>query len=168
MTRSRSCVLLTKREREVLSRTGKKASSNYRDVVRFNLRKKASRALESLATLAELYPEAIPPEKVVEIVSKLLKHGEITKEDRTVARLPPGLGAGRKRGPFLKIAGDLRSGDGAPQKKPECRRKLDLSYELLKVIYRELYKLTSLKQASDAIELRRLENGDMSLKISNP
>lgn len=167
--------MLTETEREILQGE-REVKAYYKNKVTYKARKKAKIVLKDLGFLAEFYPEAITNnfESLTELVSSILKHGEITLHERHLKRGPIGFGARRepKRG-FIKIGGVLRKKSVSPYrkhegplKKPEIHRKARLAYDLLRIMHCELTKLPPFEHIKDVVELELSENGEIKIRVS--
>ena len=160
-------VTLTTKQLQIL-RGQLKVSTSYRANVRMVARRKASSALELLAVLAEVYPEAINMRRMADVIASILKHGRIGMWERKRQRLPPSLDRKRRRGKgrWIQIGGNLRKSDGDLLRKPEIRRKLMFSLQLLRVIQRELTNLSILNEhARQVVEIKQV-NGQVKLRVS--
>jgi len=160
-------VTLTTKQLQIL-RGQLKVSTSYRANVRMVARRKASSALELLAVLAGVYPEAINMRRMADIIASILKHGRIGMWERKRQRLPPSLDRKRRRakGRWIQIGGNLRKSDGDLLRKPEIRRKLMFSLQLLRVIQRELTNLSILNEhARQVVEIKQV-NGQVKLRVS--
>lgn len=160
-------VTLTTKQLQIL-RGQLKVSTSYRANVRMVARRKASSALELLAVLAEVYPEAINMRRMADVIASILKHGRIGMWERKRQRLPPSLDRKRRRakGRWIQIGGNLRKSDGDLLRKPEIRRKLMFSLQLLRVIQRELTNLSILNEhARQVVEIKQV-NGQVKLRVS--
>jgi hypothetical protein len=160
---------LTSREKQVLKDAS--VSPGYKWKVQYQARKKASMEMEDLRFLAEVYPEAIPVERLVSVIEKILEHGTIKAWDRQIKYLPPSFGhklKAKKR--WIKLAGVLRRPDGAPFKKFHIYWKLYLSMRLLRIIHEKLFKLSehfsSFSHKQTVLELIPEKPGKISLRIT--
>lgn len=186
--------VLTDRQRDILA--GKSGVSNsYLRKVHCEARKKAVKAIEDLAFLAENCPKDIDYlladnypntiDNLINFVKAILKHDKIEMAERERTRIPirdleTGKVKSRIRPPWkgsvAQIAGLLRKKDGSLLKKPKIHRKIRISYELLRVIHERLGDLLKTRDEirkkeftfplkAQVIELKKSENEDFKLKI---
>ncbi len=142
-------MLLTQKQKDILS--GKlEVSSNYIRSVLSKKRRQIAKIMEDLKFVAEYKPELLNLEVLKEIVELILRHGEITTEERKVRSIV--FEGKRKRGEFIKIGGVLyKKADSpyrkhkGPLKKPEIARKIRFCYSLVEIMHREIMRIAPVK-----------------------
>jgi hypothetical protein len=153
---------------------GEKASKEYIYNVKGKAGKKTSRALKDLAFLADVYPEAIDAELLLNAFESYMNQEAftVTKEERETIRLPPSMGRSRPPvGAKWVNTGALREGSGAPLKK-KLGKKAYVSYRLLSIIYRSIMESTIMGvskegEAEPIIILSQNPDSTMNMQLSS-
>ena len=149
--------MLTENEKDVLLGKRKVSADNFRQI-RKRARDHARNDFESLIFLAQNYPGAVNDEDLLGLLAARLRQGKILLEERKVKRLPRDVGDGRrKRGSWVQIGCVLRTSQGAPLKKPDISRKLDIAYDLLHLIHSSLSEISPWTHARQVITVTKKE-----------
>ena len=161
-------MLLTQKQKDILS--GKlEVSSNYMRSVLSKKRRQIAKIIEELKFVAQHKPELLNIEGLVEIIASILRHGEITLEERTVKSVV--FEGKRKKGRFVRIGGvlckkskSLYKKHEGPLKKPEIARKICFCYSLAEIIHREITRIAPIKGEVVHLLCKR-EDGQVKVKI---
>jgi len=157
--------MLTENEKKVLLGKRKVSADNFRQI-RKRARDHARNDFEGLIFLAQNYPGAVRDGDLVGLLAARLNQGKIELQERKVKRLPRDVGDGRrKRGSWIQIGGVLRTSDGAPLRKPDVSRKIEIAYELLHLIHSSLSEVSPWTHAREAVVVTKKE-GDLHLGVS--
>jgi len=163
--------MLTEKQRKILS--GElTVSPNYVRSIMSKKRRQIARIMEDFKFLAKHHPELFNLEDFKQIIALILKRGEITTDERYVRGVV--FEGKRKKGKFVKIGGGLYAKRHTPYvkhkgplKKPEIYRNLVFSYELIKIIHREIAKLSPLEHARDVVEFIFSRKGKIKIKVES-